>query len=152
MTQPFGTGGGTRLDEAKRQLVRVLGMLPGKAKVNVVTFGTVAAAFRDTLQLLDEKLRLSAEIHSKGLVARGSTNVHDGLQRAFADPDVDTIFLLTDGAPSSGPIVEADALAKAVATWNLGRGVRIHTVALGGKSAFLERLARESGGEHTVAR
>jgi hypothetical protein len=27
--------------------------------------------------------------------------------------------------------------------------VRIHTVAIGGKSDFLERLARESGGEHS---
>jgi len=152
MNEPFGTGGGNRLDEAKRQLVRVLGMLPGKAKVNLITFGTGAAAFRDTLQVLDEKLRLSAEIYAKGLTVRGSTNVHAGLQRAFADAEVDTIFLLTDGAPSSGPIVAPDALAKEVASWNLGRGIRIHTVALGGKSPFLERLARESGGEHTVAR
>jgi len=152
MSQPFGTGGGTRLDEAKRQLVRVLGMLPSKAKTNVVTFGTGAVTFRDTLQDLDEKLRLSAEIFTKGLAARGATNVHAGLQRAFADPEVDTIFLLTDGAPSAGPIVAPDALAKEIAAWNLGRGLRIHTVALGGKSEFLERLARESGGEHTVAK
>ena len=152
MNQPFGTGGGTRLDEAKRQLVRVLGLLPAKAKMNVITFGNATDAFAPGLQSLDEKRRKAAEAWTQALVVRGATNVHAGLQRAFADPEVDTIFLLTDGQPSTGDIVEPGPLAKAVAGWNLGRGLRIHTVAIGGKSDFLERLARESGGEHAVAK
>ena len=47
MTQPFGTGDNTRLDEAKRQLVRVLGMLPAKAKANVVSFSDQATAMAE---------------------------------------------------------------------------------------------------------
>ncbi len=152
MNQPFGTGGGTRLDEAKRQLVRVLGLLPAKAKANVITFGNGTETFAESLQAFDEKRRKAAEAWTQALESRGATNVHAALQRAFADPDTDTIFLLTDGQPSTGEIVEAGPLAKAIAGWNLGRGLRIHTVAIGGKSDFLERLARESGGEHTVAK
>lgn len=149
MNQPFGTGGGTRLDEAKRQLVRVLGLLPKKAKVNVVAFGNGAVTLADTLQTIDEKRRKAAEEWTKALECRGATNVFAAMQRAFADLEVDTIFLLTDGQPSTGEITAPGPLADAIAAWNLGRGVRIHTVAIGGKSDFLERLARDSGGEHS---
>ncbi len=152
MNQPFGTGGGTRLDEARRQLVRVFGQLPAKARANVVVFGNGADTFTDALQPVDERRRRALEQFAQDLEARGATNVHAALQRAFADPEVDTIFLLTDGQPSTGAIVEPGPLAEAVARWNVGRGIRIHTVAIGGRSEFLERLARDSGGEHAVAR
>lgn len=152
MNQPFGTGSGTRLDEAKRQLVRVVGMLPAKAKANVIAFAGGTELLATTLQPLDDKRKKLVEVFAQKLTSRGPTNVHGAIQAAFADPEVDTIFLLTDGAPSSGEIVAPDALAKAVAAWNLGRHIRIHTIAIGGKSDFLERLARESGGEHSVAR
>ena len=36
----------------------------------------------------------------------GGTNVHGGLKEAFADPEVDTIFFLSDGEPSMGDVVE----------------------------------------------
>jgi HEAT repeat protein len=152
MAQPFGTGGGTRLDEAKRQLVRVLGLLGSKAKGNVVTFAEGARGFAETLQPLDDRRQKAITAFAEAMASKGPTNVHDGLQRAFADAEVDTIFLLTDGQPSSGPVVDEEALLALVARWNTGRGVRIHTVALGGKSRFLERLAQQSGGNHTVAR
>jgi HEAT repeat protein len=152
MLQPFGTGGRTRLDEAKRQLQRVLEALPAKAKANIVAFAFDAEALGDRLQVIDAKRRKSADAWIEALTARGPTNVFAALQRAFADPEVDTIFVLTDGRPSSGTIVEAKALADEVQRWNTGRGIRIHTVALGGASDFLERLARDSGGEHVVAR
>lgn len=152
MNQPFGTGGGTRLDEAKRQLVRVFGLLPPKAKANVIVFGSTTDAFAETLQPIDDKKKKLVEAWAQNLTARTATNIHAAMQRAFADPEVDTIFLLSDGQPSTGDIVEPGPLAQAIAGWNLGRDLRIHTIALGGKSDFLERLARDSGGEHTVAR
>jgi hypothetical protein len=33
----------------------------------------------------------------------GGTNIFDALEQAFADPEVDTIYLLTDGAAVGGP-------------------------------------------------
>lgn len=152
MAQPFGTGDQTRLDEAKRQLARVLEALPAKGRANVIAFADGANGFAEALQVLDDKRRQAAAAFTKGLAARGATNVHDGLALAFADAEVDTIFLLTDGQPSAGPVVDEEALLRAVAGWNVGRGICIHTVAIGGRSRFLERLAEQSGGEHTVAR
>jgi hypothetical protein len=152
MNQPFGTGDATRLDEAKRQLIRVLGALPAKAKANVIAFGNGAEGLAAGLQTIDDRRRKSAATWTEALQAHGATNVHAALELAFAEQEADTIFLLTDGRPSIGAIVAPDALAREVQRWNVGRGLRIHTVALGGRSDFLERLAVESGGEHTVAR
>lgn len=152
MNQPFGTGSATRLDEARRQLRQVLDRLPKQCRANVITFSFGAAGLFDRLQPIDKKRRQDAETAIAALAARGPTNVHDALKLAFADADVDTIFLLTDGHPSSGPIVQPDALAAEVERWNVARGVRIHTIGIGEASKFLERLAAASGGEHTTAR
>lgn len=152
MNQPFGTGGSTRLDEAKRQLQRVLQGLPPGAKGNIVTFATEAKGLTERLQPFDPKHRAAAAAFAAEMTARGATNVHGALELAFADPAVDTIYLLTDGQPSAGPVVDGEALLALVRQWNLGRSVRIHTVALGGRSEFLARLAADSGGECVLAR
>ncbi len=152
MNQPFGTAGQTRLAEAQRQFERAIAQLPERARCNLIAFSDDAHSFADRLQPADGKHRNAMTAMAQGLTARGPTNVYAALQRAFADADVDTVFLLTDGHPSSGAIVDPTTLAATVRLWNRGRGIAIHTIALGGKSEFLEQLARESGGEHTVAR
>ena len=152
MAKPFGTGSGTRLTEAKRQLTDVLGRLPKKAKINIITFADSAQSLFPKLQALGKKQHKAAAAHIKEIFAKGTTNVHDALEAAFADRDVDTIFLLTDGRPSDGPVVDPTALADEVARWNVSRSIVIHTIAIGAKSPFLARLAKDSGGEHSVAR
>lgn len=151
MRRPFGTGG-TRLVEAKRQLTRVLEQMPPKAKVNIVGFDHDVRVWGEKLQSLSSRRRKAGAAFANALESRGGTDVHAGLRRAFADPEVDTVFLLTDGRPSAGAIIDADALAAEVARWNAGRGIRIHAVAIGESSRLLEQLARDSGGNYTVAR
>lgn len=152
MAKPFGTGSGTRLGEAKRQLTDVLDRLPKKAKINIITFAGDAQSLFPKLQVLGKKQRKIADARIKAVASKGPTNVHDALAAAFVDEDVDTIFLLTDGRPSAGPVVAPTALADEVARWNVSRSIMIHTIAIGAKSPFLARLAKDSGGEHSVAR
>ena len=152
MAKPFGTGSNRRLTEAKRQLTGVLDRLPKKAKINIITFSRDAQLLFPKLQPLGKKQRKQADARITEIFSKGPTNVHDALAAAFEDRDVDTIFLLTDGRPSAGPIVAPTALADEVARWNLSRSIAIHTIAIGEKSDLLERLAKDSGGEHRVAR
>jgi Mg-chelatase subunit ChlD len=130
----------------------VFDALPPKAKINVITFAGDTTPVFAKLQTLGKKQRKQAESFVKALYGKGPTNVHDALEAAFADRDVDTIFLLTDGQPSTGPIVDREALADEVRRWNADRGIRIHTIAIGQKSELLARLAKDSGGEHSVSR
>lgn len=152
MAKPFGTGSGTRLEEAKRQLTGVINKIPKKAKINIITFAGDAKSLFPKLQALGKKQHKAASACINEIYAKGPTNVHDALETAFIDRDIDTIFLLTDGRPSAGPVVAPTALAEEVARWNVSRSIVIHTIAIGEKSPFLARLAKDSGGEHNVAR
>jgi hypothetical protein len=65
---------------------------------------------------------------------------------------VDTVFVLSDGEPSGGAITDPAGIRAAVAEWNSGRGVVIHTVSIGGGLPILEWLAQDSGGSFTRVR
>jgi uncharacterized protein YegL len=86
----------------------------------------------------------------KGLTAGGATNLFDALERAHADPLVDTIYLLTDGAPTAGKLRDPDAIVAEVQRWHRTRRVTIHTIAVGMDGALLKRLSALSGGQHRM--
>ena len=83
---------------------------------------------------------------------RGGTNIYGAVELAFEDPDVDTIYLLTDGEPTHGVIVDPMELAAEVIRWNHTRRVRIHGISVGRESEMLEKLAEESGGRYVSVR
>lgn len=141
-----------RLDEAKAQLLRVLDGATKQFEFNIVPFhSTVDSVFDEMLPAADRP-KATARDKVNALKPTGGTNVHDAMQRAFAEPDVDTIYLLSDGSPSAGPIVDPDQLAAEIARWNRSRRIRIHCVSIGADSPMLKRIAAESGGEYAMTR
>ena len=93
----------------------------------------------------------------RALSPSGNTNIHDGLSRAFhperkpSKSDVvkgpDTLFLLTDGNPSTGTYTSRIELRDAVLQWNLGRMIRINSVNVGAsQSRWLQQLATATDG------
>ena len=82
----------------------------------------------------------------------GGTNIYGALQTAFDDPDIDTIYLLTDGQPSGGLIVDPVEIADQVARWNGSRRLRIHGIAVGIDSVLIKSLADDSGGTYVYVR
>jgi len=152
MAARVGTGGSTRLEEAKRQLVRVLTATPTGHRLGVISFANDVQKMQERLTVLDERARTDLKTRVEALVASGGTNVHDALQAAFADPDVDTIYLMTDGAPNVGAITDPVELRAAVKRWNRTRQIRIHTISLGGESEMLRGIAEDSGGQYVSVR
>lgn len=146
MSQPMGTGGVTRLETAKRQLRDVVRRLTSEHRFELIFFASRVKPVFGRLTKADAKAKKKAAAAVDALRARGGTNIHDALARAFEDPDVDTIYLLSDGYPSAGRVRDPEALAAAVERWNRTRRIRIHTIAVGSTSPLLERLARSSGG------
>lgn len=152
MAAQVGTGGRTRLDEAKRQLKRVVEATPKHFQFDIVPFQSTESAVFGALSPATEQARTTALAQIEALVPRGGTNVHAALQRAFASDGVDTIYLLSDGSPSAGEITDPDELADEVARWNRTRQVRIHCISIGADSAMLKRIAEDSGGEYATSR
>ncbi len=153
MSAKVGTGGTrTRLDEAKAQLRRVVENTPKHFLFNVVSFHTDVAAIFDAMQKVGGRGRDEALQRIDDLKPLGATNVHDALRRAFDEREVDTIYLLSDGSPSAGPITDPEQLADAVQAWNRTRRLRIHCIAIGADSPMLKRIAAESGGNYAMTR
>lgn len=138
----------TRLEEAKVQLQRVITALPEDARFNLIYFDTPVNTFLARMAVARKGMKQKAIQSVQGLKPRGGTNIHDALEEAFLDQAVDTIYLLSDGAPSAGKITDADEIARVVAVWNQTRRIRIHTISLGARSTLMERLAKDSGGQH----
>ena len=112
---------------------------------------------------MDGDVRLEVLEHVDGLEAVGGTNLFGALRTAlevagadggdeFADPPIDTIFLLTDGRPSIGVTTDADAILEFVDDRNRSAGIVIHTIGLSGAqdAYLLGELARRSGGTYVA--
>lgn len=149
----------TRLDLAREELIHAIDSLPDGAWVHVVTYSDAAEPVITTKgpQKVTRALKKKLATRLRALSAKGRTNIHDGLLRAFhpsrkpnrrdVEDGPDTLFLLTDGNPSTGPLTSRIELRDAVLAWNLGRMIRIHTINLGAsESRWLQQLARDTDG------
>ena len=140
--------GQTRLAVAKKQLGLTLERLRDGVLFNVVPFSGGVEEMESRMIELDEESRAEAIEFADALRPGGGTNIHDALELAFEDERVDTIYLLSDGAPSTGPIVQPQELRDEVARWNSVRGVVIHCIAVGQDHQLLRGLAEDSGGKY----
>ena len=153
MEAKIGTGNErTRLMEAKRQLARVLDSIPADHRVNVLPFASDVKPVLAKLTAASAETKKTLQAAVTALRSGGGTNVYAALQAAFADPLVDTLYLLTDGSPSMGQIVDPTELANEVQKWNRTRKITIHCISVGTDSPLLQRLAKDSGGRYVRAR
>lgn len=140
----------TRLDVAKARLVETLKALGPEHRFTIVGFGTEIETFERALVAADAETVERATKWVGRLAMRGATNIHDALETALAIDGVESIYLLTDGAPSAGKLVDVDEIRTAIRLVNRERFVRINTIQLGGgrrERSFLDGLARENHGE-----
>lgn len=157
MTSPAGSAGGsrsrgtrgpTRIDVAKEQLINALEAYPLGNLFNVLFFSNGVASWQDTMVEMDEPMREDTIAYTEDRKAGGGTAVFTALERAFEDPLVDTIYIMTDGAPTAGAIVNPARIREEVARWNSARHVQINSVAVGQDSPLLRWLAEDSGGKY----
>lgn len=143
----------TRYDEVRTQLHNAVEKLPDDQLFNICFYSSGVNPMWPELRSAkaEERKQVLDRIKASNFT-QGSTNIFDSLERAFGDSQIDTIYLLSDGEPSAGRITDATQIADLVRRWNYGRQVVIHCVAVGTNSKFLERLARESGGEYVFVR
>ena len=149
----------TRLDLAAEELAHALDSLGNGATVGVIAYSESAQWISKGYEPLDAALRDKLSSRVRALTAARKTNIYDGLNLAFrpqkktgpmdTSEGPDTLFLLSDGNPSTGKIEDIQELRDEVLAWNLGRSIRIHCVNVGDADARLLRaLASSSGGTY----
>ena len=71
------------------------------------------------------------------------------------ETDADTVFLLSDGAPSTGSLTDPKSILAVIASANAASRIAIHTIgfapegsAIDSNDAWMEALAARNFGEH----
>jgi len=144
-----GEKGEPRIEVAKRELIAAIEALEPGTLFNVIIFsGGVGYWLDGDISESDGVSREEAKEFVERLGTGGGTNLYGALEAAFEDPDVDTIFVLSDGEPSVGDVIDPKAIRRHVALWNQNRGIVIHSIAVGGSLQVLEWIAEDSGGTY----
>jgi HEAT repeat protein len=156
-----GAGESSRLDVAKRDLLKAIGGLRDGARFNLVLFASDVWTWADDLVEMapDKRLELSKFIESADAV--GATNIYGALERAFevagasggdafTNPEIDTIYLLTDGKATVGVTADRDEILAFVRSRNQSARITIHTIGLSDAhdSVLMRRIAEENGGQY----
>lgn len=141
-----GSMEGPRLQAAKRELESAIFRLPAETAFTVVFFNSDVGSWQRTLVPASDENKRAAALFVARLPADGGTATSDALQAAFQF-DAEAIFLLTDGMPSAGRIVEPAGIIQLVTQLNQGRAVTVNAISIMGAAGFLENLARANHGE-----
>lgn len=158
---PIDLKGQRRVDGVARELLRSVRSLPRTGSFNVVIFGSEVGIWRKGMQPATQENKKALEEWILGHGPNGSTNLYGGVQRAFRSAGrgsfdksyelaADTIFLLSDGAPTSGTLTDPADILREVRGMNELRRVQIHTVSMGMPSSFMRTLAEQNDGDHVV--
>lgn len=146
-----------RITRAKKELNRVIQALASDIRFNVIAYSSDVSSWSDELVKVSKKSKTGAKSFVSKLKAKGITVTDMALAEAFADLDTDTVYLLTDGAPThigtTGPGLPEDArelmatIHEEIKIANYLRNIRIFTLGFqGAEIEFLKKLSAENGG------
>jgi len=141
--------------------------MPDGALINLVVFSDLVRIWRPTgarpelVKLTDEARDDLIGSFLDSLRPSGPTNLYDamntalefggrGLQDKYYAAGFDTLYVISDGAPTAGPIVDKDEIRRRVREANQLRKLTIHCITFGDKNDtdFLGSMAAENGGRH----
>ncbi len=148
-----------RIVRAKKELTRVVRALPTDKSFNIIAYSSDINAWKNHLVPVTSEQKKSAKQFIEDLSARGITITDYALEHAFQDPIVDTIYLISDGAPthrgSMGPGLPPDSkqlmkeIIRRMKVLNYRRSVRIFTLGFpGSQESFMKQLAEDHGGTY----
>jgi len=157
-----------KIDIAKNEMLEMLATLDRNVYFNIITFAGRVKTWRDGLVSGSSKNSAIKHIRRVRTIPPASgnssgeeqkTNTYEALMTAFGMADkktpdwkarskVDTIFLVTDGLPTTGDVVDPRKLVEAINEINRTRGIVIHVICFD-KEALrrLKPLADQSGGQ-----
>ena len=164
-----------RLDYAKRELLKAIDGLAPNAMFNLVTFNgdEEAEAWKKELVPANKRNKTRFTKFVEKLRPLGGTNLWSGMEKALGiktlvygnhyETTVDEIFLLSDGAPSAGDVIDPVEILRLTQEVNRFKEVRINTVFISSRTPpqvqaaqaqmslspkeLMRRMARENGGK-----
>lgn len=158
---------GPKIDVAKHELKKAIQKLPPSSMFNIIAFNTAVLRWRDTMQKADEKTKKDALKWVRALEPKGITYIDGALRlgfrmaglasfdKAYPEVNIDTMVLLSDGAPTSDDVsdvklMDKEIILQHVREWNRHRRIVIHCIGVDMQAGIelLQILALENGGKY----
>jgi hypothetical protein len=149
----------TRLERARKELVRVIRNLPEGIQVNIIAYSTRVRWWRKekgeerpTLHPLTPENKDSACAFVDGFRSSGNTATDLALKEAYSIPGVRCFYLLSDGAPTrpNGSSLSIEEVLEVVDDYDNARHIVIHTLGFrGAHVAMMKRLAEKTAGKYS---
>ncbi|MCB9881520.1 MAG: VWA domain-containing protein [Planctomycetes bacterium] len=156
-----------KFDLVQKELEKVILSLPEDTTINVIFFNeevdvwNIGKGNRPSMIQLTDRNKSNLVQYLRLVRPTGSTNVYDALDLAlqmggrgvydkYYKTAFDTVYLLSDGAPTAGAVVDPDEILRRVRETNALRQITFHTITFGdvNNARFMQQLAEQSGGKH----
>ena len=138
----------SRMDVAKQELAKIVREFPDGKLFNLIFFESEVRSLSRKLVKMKKSVRQKSLRFIREQYSLGSTALYPAMKLAFSDPLVDTIYLISDGAPTEGEITDIVEIRAEVRRWNGARHVRIHGITIGQDSDLLRWLCEDTGGTY----
>jgi hypothetical protein len=158
---PAGAATPRKIDLTKQELQRALGALPRDARFNLIlfTWRLRVLSASTLLPATHENIESALQLMRESPIGFG-TSLSEALERGLRlgrgpAGDIDTkhtpdaIYLLSDGEPTTGPLVSGYCIRQHVRDLNGATRIPVHAVGFSPdarSAAFLQALAAENGG------
>jgi len=145
--------GTTRKEYADRQLALALGSLEPGSKFNIIPYTKRPFPWSDELESANERNLERAYKDFENCRETGQGNFYSAALLAMSDPEVDTIMVLTDGAPTGGEIWSLELMIPMLLSHSRFKRVRFDSILVDapkGLQHYWRELAEKSGGQVIV--
>lgn len=151
MRETTGADGETRLSRAKSELIYAIQSLPPDHEFAVMIFSNQMRLWHKSLEVANRENKVEAIQFVRGIGYGDRTNTYGALSLSLAfDPSLEAVYLLSDGRPTLGSIINTDSIVADITYRNRFRYLRFHTIGVsvaGETKQFLETLAARSDAE-----
>jgi hypothetical protein len=154
-----------KLDRARMELSRTMSALDQDVYFNVILFNETIRVFKDKPIKASEKAKEEASLFFQEAHADEGTNIVDSLNMALEiksmglvnrigdDVILDTIFLLSDGVPTTGIVIDPVEILHIVTRANRLTKIKINAIYLGAEpNQFMRLLAENNYGNYVQIR
>ncbi|MAB81387.1 MAG: hypothetical protein CMJ89_18770 [Planctomycetes bacterium] len=138
----------SRLSVARTQLKDLLERIPDGHRINVVLFDDEVNAWMKSVQRITPSSRRELVAFVDREMPDGGTNLYDAIELAMQDELCDTIYVLSDGQPTAGKIVQVDGIRRRILQLNRRANIQFFGVSIGLISDLLRDLALRTQGRY----
>lgn len=135
----------TKMGTARHELIRALDSLRDGTNFTIITFGEHATEWPGGVRDAGPAAKALAREYVATVSAAGGTPMAEALQLGFQSPNVRTLFVVSDGRPTSGEVLH---LVQQLQESRAGRRMVINTIGIGSDqdSGLLCQLALDNEG------